>query len=289
MTKTVKGGPATEAGKKISSFNALTHGLTGKRWSTPVEEEHYYSYLSALINDYQPETVIEYTLIEKLADARTRLDRFHKVENALFTLAQEGAGSSDLVIDSFGLDAHGISNELSEHAFGINKHNNQMSEELLEELIRLDQDEFSGWGYIMDNMPVLKGYVLEECRKEKVDVEGLMSRYKEPEDNLPTMRIIVHTSENSDSFTDEKLDTSGLKVRKEYFIAYIKALFKRTQRRGLVNTMMEKYDDRAELLKDSALPDGPSLDRLMRYRTTLERQFSKTLGELLHIINLREH
>jgi hypothetical protein len=30
------------------------------------------------------------------------------------------------------------------------------------------------------------------------------------------------------------------------------------------------------------------MDRLMRYQTTLERQFSRALGELLHVIDRRK-
>ena len=97
---------------------------------------------------------------------------------------------------------------------------------------------------------------------------------------------------NADATTgsgqDDKVDQSGFKVQREAFIAYIKALYKLTKRRSMVNTVMLGFDNRAQLLQSAALPDGQILDRIMRYRTALERQFSRTLGELLHIIKLRE-
>jgi hypothetical protein len=65
-----KGGPTTDQGKAVASRNAVTHGLTAKRWINPVEHQ---TYLTALNQDYQPQTVMEQTLIEALADTKTRM------------------------------------------------------------------------------------------------------------------------------------------------------------------------------------------------------------------------
>ena len=100
---------------------------------------------------------------------------------------------------------------------------------------------------------------------------------------------LAPTADNAtDSEQDDKGDQSGFKVQREYLIAYIKALYRDTKRRAILNTTIVDFDNRAQLLQSAALPDGQTLDRIMRYRTALERQFSKTLGELLHIIRLRE-
>ena len=88
-----KGGPTTDLGKAVASRNAVTHGLTAKRWINPIEHQNYQTYLTALNQDYQPQTVMEQTLIEALADIKTRLERFHGAEDSLFHLAQEQAGS----------------------------------------------------------------------------------------------------------------------------------------------------------------------------------------------------
>jgi len=285
--KPIKGGPKSKTGKAVSSRNATTHGLTAKRWLSPVEEDNYHSFLKALTDDFQPKSLIEHILIEKLADTKTRLDRFHNVEDALFNLAEEHADSPENVADSFGIDEKEVLEELSDHAFGILKRKDLFTEEFFVELISHDPSEVSGWGYIKENMPLLREHIFEECRKENLNVEDLMSRYSDSNDKTPKIRVIIHTSEKPESISEEDLDESGLKVRKETLIAYMKTFFAQTRRRYMINSLIRGYDNRTQLLKRSALPDGPLLDRLMRYRTTLERQFSKTLGELLHIINLR--
>ena len=280
-----KGGPTTDLGKAVASRNAVTHGLTAKRWINPIEHQNYQTYLTALNQDYQPQTVMEQTLIEMLADIKTRLERFHGAEDSLFHLAQEQAGSPDLVASSFGIVDEAIINDLSDHARGFESPNHSPRKELFAELIGHTEEDISGWGYITKNMPLLVAHITEECKKRRLDTEQLMDQYKlyaNPFALAPT------PDSTTGSGQDDKVDQSGFKVQREYLIAYINALYRDTKRRAILNTTIVDFDNRAQLLQSAALPDGQTLDRIMRYRTALERQFSKTLGELLHIIRLRE-
>jgi len=285
-TKT-NGGPVTKKGKQVSSRNAISHGLTAKKWINPEEEQSYQDFHSALIDDYQPQTVMESTLIEKLADIKVRLERFHCAEDHLFWLAREKAISPDLVVKSFGVDDQAVIDDISDHAFGIEKTNRPIAEQLFNELIRHDEDDISGWGYIRDNMPLLSAYVLNECKKENIDIEQLISRYKPKTNQLTPVIIGISTNNEPEPLTEEKLNQSGLKVPREHFIAFIQALYKQTKRRSITNYVIEGFSQREQQLKCAALPDSSEMDRLMRYRTSLERQFSKTLGELLHLIKLK--
>ena len=280
-----KGGPTTALGKAVASRNAVTHGLTAKRWINPIEHQNYQTYLTALNQDYQPQTVMEQTLIEALADIKTRLERFHGAEDSLFHLAQEQAGSPDLVANSFGVDDQAVIDDLSDHAFGIENPKNSPSEELFAELIRHTEEDISGWGYITNNMPLLVAHITEECKKRRLDTEQLMDQYKW---YANPFALALTADAKTDSGEDDKVDPSGFKVQRECFIAYINALYHDTKRRAILNATIVDFDNRAQLLQSAALPDGQTLDRIMRYRTALERQFSRTLGELLHIIKLRE-
>lgn len=285
-TKT-KGGPVTKKGKQVSSRNAISHGLTAKKWINSEEKQSYQDFHSALIDDYQPQTVMESTLIEKLADIKVRLERFHCAEDHLFWLAREKAISPDLVVKSFGVDDQAVIDDISDHAFGIEKTNRPIAEQLFNELIRHDEDDISGWGYIRDNMPLLREYVLNQCKKEKIDIEQLINRYKPKTNQLTPVRIVFSTNNEPEPLTEEELNQSGLKVPREHFIAFIKALYKQTKRRSITNYVIEGFSQRKQQLKHAALPDSSEMDRLMRYRTSLERQFSKTFGELLHLMKLR--
>ena len=61
-----KGGPTTALGKAVASRNAVTHGLTAKRWFNPIEHQNYQTYLTALNQDYQPQTVMEQTYTQQV-------------------------------------------------------------------------------------------------------------------------------------------------------------------------------------------------------------------------------
>ncbi|MBV8896544.1 MAG: hypothetical protein JO051_08530 [Acidobacteriaceae bacterium] len=62
-------GPVTDEGKSVSSLNRLTHGLAGAfrvlSWET---QSDFDALLSALHDDYQPQTTVERILVQKAAE-----------------------------------------------------------------------------------------------------------------------------------------------------------------------------------------------------------------------------
>jgi hypothetical protein len=80
-------GPRTAAGKRISSRNALTHGLTSRSPILPTEDPAAYQrHCHDFHNEYQPATPTETHLTQELADTAWRLNRIPSLEAALFSL-----------------------------------------------------------------------------------------------------------------------------------------------------------------------------------------------------------
>ena len=52
--------------------------------------------------------------------------------------------------------------------------------------------------------------------------------------------------------------------------------------------ILRGLDERTQQMKDAAMPDTKKLSLIQRYRTADERQFSKTLGELLELQKRRK-
>ena len=50
-----------------------------------------------------------------------------------------------------------------------------------------------------------------------------------------------------------------------------------------IQTVLKDLKKRTQQIKDAAIPDTQKLSLIQRYRTADERQFSKTLGELLKL------
>jgi hypothetical protein len=55
-----------------------------------------------------------------------------------------------------------------------------------------------------------------------------------------------------------------------------------------VQYILKDLDKRTQQIKDAAIPDTQKLSLVQRYRTADERQFSKTLGELLELQKRRK-
>jgi hypothetical protein len=80
-------GPKTAAGKKISSLNALRHGLTGQLIVMPTEDlVAYQSHLKSFTDEYRPSGATEANLVQALADTSWRLNRVAALETNLLTL-----------------------------------------------------------------------------------------------------------------------------------------------------------------------------------------------------------
>src|SRR5206468_2977593 len=83
----------TEAGKRISSRNALKHGIL-----SPVlvlegveKEEDWQRHRQSLLDDLQPEGATEERLVEEIARTFWRLDRVARYEHAVLSRQLEAA------------------------------------------------------------------------------------------------------------------------------------------------------------------------------------------------------
>jgi hypothetical protein len=80
-------GPRTEAGKQLSSLNALRHGLTGQTIVLPTEDHSAYErHSQSFLNEYHPKDATETQLVQSLIDTSWRMNRAATVETNLFSL-----------------------------------------------------------------------------------------------------------------------------------------------------------------------------------------------------------
>jgi len=89
-------GPRTEEGKARSSQNATKHGLCAKAiLLTSDDPTAFQRRLDSFLNEYQPQGPTEQQLVRTLANNSWHLDRVNRLEEALFTHADE-----NLTLDS---------------------------------------------------------------------------------------------------------------------------------------------------------------------------------------------
>lgn len=132
-------GPRTEAGKKRSSLNALTHGLTSRTALLPWEDlAAYQDHHREFRDEYQPETPTETQLVRELADTSWRLNRIPLLESDLLARAanppsEEAAIAFDIV------DAHQAIATLGKHSHRLSRQFHKALDQL--RLIQADRRE----------------------------------------------------------------------------------------------------------------------------------------------------
>jgi hypothetical protein len=90
-------GPRTEAGKKISSLNALRHGLTSRVVVLPSEDlDAYQKFSTDYLASLAPETFPETQCAQTIIDTQWRLNRVRSIEEGMLALGhQTPAGDLD--------------------------------------------------------------------------------------------------------------------------------------------------------------------------------------------------
>jgi hypothetical protein len=83
-------GPRTPEGKARSSLNAVRHGLLARDAVLPEEDRAaYLDLLAALEDEYQPEGPSQTFMVQQLASAQWRLQRFIRIETGFFAARME--------------------------------------------------------------------------------------------------------------------------------------------------------------------------------------------------------
>src|SRR4051794_36178094 len=83
-------GPRTEAGKAVSSLNAVKTGLCGRAVLLADEEEAraYQEHVERVVAWWAPDNVEEHALVQSLADTQWRLESIPGLESALYAQAR---------------------------------------------------------------------------------------------------------------------------------------------------------------------------------------------------------
>ena len=294
MTSKTKhsGGPKTDKGKAISSRNSTTHGLTAKSWINDTEQELFDATLEELNQDFNPQSHIEKMLISKLAECTVRLARMQRVEDAMFDLAISESAHPDLSIISLSNNNEDLSHAVKDTSpiklqFNANEFTKKM--DLLDEIKSQNFDDISNWSYIESNMQRTAKYVIQECLDNNIRLHNFITK-KTSQSNV--MKIILVAAKEKDAvkentnnpiLTSSEITESSKNIKSSNLHKYLDSLSQTLIKDLQVQTVLKDLDKRIQQIKNSAIPDAQKLSLVQRYRTADERQFSKTLGELLKL------
>lgn len=132
-------GPRTGAGKKRSSLNALSHGLTAQTAVLPSEDPAAFEqHCRQFFDEHQPATATETHLVQELADTSWRLKRIPLLEADILARAQSPAPSPEPPAFDI-VDAHRLLAGLGLHGARLSRQFQKALQQLRE--IQLDRRE----------------------------------------------------------------------------------------------------------------------------------------------------
>ena len=156
---------------------------------------------------------------------------------------------------------------------------------IVNEIDRQNLDDITGWIYVGDNMPIIASYIIRKCIKENLNLCDFFSReINQSADQIIKIAMVeeYRPDENMPLPTVEIVE-GALNISSSSLQQYLSKLFY-----SLINDLkgqliLKDLDSRTQQIKDAAMPDTQKLSLIQRYRTADERQFSKSLGELLKL------
>ena len=287
------GGPKSDETKAISSRNSTTHGLTARRWINDNEQELFDTTVKALMVDFNPETYIEKMLITKMAECSVRLMRIQKVEDAMFDLASSEANSLIEAVKSIDNNSDRLIPAVQDTITSTWKFDLSSYVKKMQMLIELEEQKFdiiSDWSYVENNMPVNTDYICKASVTMNLIIKDFMAR-EVNQSYFIDVRVSFlgyNESKRDDALTIDEIFKDSHEISSTSLQEYFKNLKIRIINDLQVQTVLRDSTERSQLLKDAAIPDTQKLSLIQRYRTADERQFSKTLGELLELQKRRK-
>jgi len=286
-------GPKTDNGKAVSSRNSLTHGLTARRWINDSEQELFDTTIQALNKDFNPQTNIECLLVSKLAECTVRLTRIQKVEDAMFDLASDEADSLLEAVKSLDNNSDRLIQAVQDTISITWKFDPSSYAKKMQMIIELDGqklDRISDWSYVENNMSVNTDYIYKASVAMNITIQDFIAREANQSYFIDVrVSFLGHDeSKRGGILTMDEIFKGTHEITSASLQEYFKNLNIRLMNDLQVQTVLRDSTVRSQKLKDAAMPDSQKLNLVQRYRTADERQFSKTLGELLELQKRRQ-
>jgi hypothetical protein len=275
--------------KSNTPKNALTHGLTSQSITSSTDQKTYQQMYDELTSEYGPQTVTERMLIERVAIQYVRWQRAIKEESAEIEIA----GLTEL--DDLSVRTiFNLTQEQAQHyAFSIHRgefHNDEQLKEkitilqvLCEELFRLlERGEHSAIPDDLVDYPIL--FVTFELLTVKYrcsKAELLDGRYE-----LGSL-VRAFLGQFNRSFKSEDLYQGSSIGSKLSHSDFLNTLSEEVLKQLVTIDLYPKAEKLFKLAEQVSISRSTNIEKITRYMTTIDRQFSKALGELRVVIEDR--
>lgn len=280
-------GPITAAGKKDSAKNAIKHGATSTKLINDEEQNRYEFLLAALNNEYKSSNPLIKLQITRIARLNIQLERIQNVIDATFRKCRMRDNTAMKLVDSY-TRSGSLIEELAGRLFDAKSHKElEDSRAIAFELINTnDIAQFTSNEEFTKALPLLCEYLLRKERSSNLPIKkfllGEIAKFSDMHREYSRSRAeLEETNSQSNKLSNDKETIKNLDLN-------LMKIFALSHKAFLSEILIEpethlSIRDSIGIEEEAALPDGAEMDRLMRYQTTLQRQLSSAIGELLAI------
>ncbi len=268
-------GPRTPAGKERSKRNAIRHGIFSDVVVLAGESRReYLSLLKGLRDTLRPEGTFEELLVEKLASNAWRTRRLLAAEGAEIRYNMESFVARSRERELRELQELETKSALPSNKGLIREIRNRCALDLCLSALNQLRRGIEGAGF--------------DQERDLVLLEKIYGIADEGQSGLDLFRSYLTWSETA-KVSDEEREREGYASPaqcQEQVLLEIDREVRRLERYKKARTSMEAEKTHLEMRR-RGVPEGPALDRLLRYEASLERSFDRTLSQLERLQRMR--
>ena len=298
------GGPRTEAGKSKSSMNALRHGATSPRLLNAREQKSYAQFLTDLRKHYKSSHPLVNMQLERIARLRVQLERVQGQMDSLHRVATKKSDTFDLAAQALGLNE--VQTQLAGQIMqwlgnspspSPDRKTAPLDRAQVMLILELENFKDDYWQTLrshddfVQQAPKFCEYITGEANARKLPLNKYLRLHRPPDPAIanhskpPILNIQTPLEQHNQGagtewqeakITDVSVNTLQIVMGWFYHeaLTYLQDFEKASPIKSLMNEV-----------EGLALPESADIERLMRYQTTLQRQLSSAMGELLALVD----
>ena len=279
------GGPVSAAGKAISSKNAIKHGATATGFINDQEEERYKILLNDLRAHYKFDNPLIKLQLERIARVTIQLERIQNIIDATFQKCRAEIHVESKLMGELNMSAD------QQLAVTLDKLLPDNTDEKLEgmilaESIGLSLSKPETFEDLMKYAPTICQDIYNNAIKKEKSVKdyvnGMIKKFDDKPNQYSNYDIrVVAPNGIKKPITLLPLEESFLELDNDALPGLIKWKLHEIREANEEKTKLTDFKRLLPIAERATTPDLDHLDKLMRYQTTLQRQLSTTIGELI--------
>lgn len=296
MKKETLGGPKTNSGKKISSKNAIKHGLTGLNFIASAEQTRYELLIEKLQEEYDTKTITEELYLSRIASLQIRLERIINAEQAAFAIAQDEITYGGKIFEKLHLTDKAKRQFLINNLAGLYKKDSTatMLKSFFQNILAQElhslmaQKPINEYQQIIDHAYLLHIYLIAIAFQRNMTVSIMFSSCSSGYHELVSEIVNIPKVSEEAFASSEKSEINISEISSNDIKKFTELLYKKMISLLNLKNIATHFEQTLVQHTQAAMPDLATMDRFMRYSTTLGNQHSKATGELRHIIKERK-